>query len=87
MYSSIVLSNATPYKTFMVRRLNCFFVVQKVAYLVKGKRQIHAAFEVFIIRYFSPVQAYIFLAQGLVRQDVLPDDFLRAVKNSDYNSV
>ncbi|XP_021273699.1 pyridine nucleotide-disulfide oxidoreductase domain-containing protein 2-like isoform X3 [Herrania umbratica] len=40
VHSSVVLSNATPYKTFL----------------------------------------------GLVPQDVLPDDFLRAIKYSDYNS-
>ncbi|KAJ0098049.1 hypothetical protein Patl1_28933 [Pistacia atlantica] len=47
VHSSIVLSNATPCKTFM---------------------------------------AYVFLAQGLVPQEVLPDDFLRAIKYSDYKS-
>ena len=30
---------------------------------------------------------HVFLMQGLVPQDVLPEDFLRAIKYSDYNSV
>ncbi|KAH9663163.1 Amino oxidase domain-containing protein [Citrus sinensis] len=46
VHSSFVLSNATPYKTFMVRSV----------------------------------------LLGLVPRDVLPDDFLRAIKYSDYHS-
>ncbi|GMN26316.1 hypothetical protein TIFTF001_046044 [Ficus carica] len=68
--SKLVLSNATPYKTFM---LTCWISVIFMLIPTYG--------------FFYPTcLVYAFRTQDLVPNDVLPDDFLCAIKNVDYSS-
>jgi hypothetical protein len=102
VHSPVVLSNATPYKTFVVRKTQKYVMLQRstsssVASITK---QIS-----FILisgfRYPSPDPAQCgkptalgtpftdiwFLLQDLVPSSVLPEDFLCAIKAADYSSV
>ena len=91
VWSSIVLSNATPYKTFKVRYLPGWFVLNiymDSCYTMKHWKRISTSnFLTFCYMDFSVDNIFPYLKQELTPNEVLPNDFIRTINYSDYSSV
>jgi len=77
VHSPVVLSNATPYKTFVVRKTQKYVILQRCT---------SSSFASITKQIFFYTDMW-FLLQDLVPSSVLPEDFLCAIKAADYSSV
>lgn len=81
VHSSVVLSNATPHRTFLV----CFPIAYVFSCLLHRFKKYLLKSRIWILWY--ELIFHVFSMQGLVPRDALPEDFLHAIENLDYNSV